>query len=185
MDRRRFLSTTIAAPLLALVSRAPVSAAGLGSEIRGALRRLTEAGRGDNRATFMPDGKTLLFASERSGRSQIWAIDRDGEALQLMDRSVTLWRIPVIGRVKGRVLRRLLLRHQPRRGIEVGSLFGYSAILVAGHMPRGGRLVCVLGRPNGKAMLYRLVSGDLSGRPIFDAAAPLLPGFAAPPAFVF
>ena len=29
MDRRRFLSTTIAAPLLALASRAPVSALGL------------------------------------------------------------------------------------------------------------------------------------------------------------
>ena len=79
IDRRRVLSTTIAAPLLALALRAPVSAAGPGSEIRGALRRLTEAGRGDNRATFMPDGKTLLFASKRSGRSQIWAIDRDGD----------------------------------------------------------------------------------------------------------
>jgi caffeoyl-CoA O-methyltransferase len=63
--------------------------------------------------------------------------------LRLMDRAVTEWRIPVIGREKGRVLRRLLLKHQPRRGIEVGSLFGYSAILVAGYMPRGGRLVCV------------------------------------------
>ena len=63
--------------------------------------------------------------------------------LRLMDRAVTLWRIPVIGKEKSRVLRRLLVRHQPRRGIEVGSLFGYSAILVAGHMPRGGRLVCV------------------------------------------
>ncbi|HJV54940.1 MAG TPA: hypothetical protein VJ971_03160, partial [Methylomirabilota bacterium] len=63
--------------------------------------------------------------------------------LRLMDRAVTLWRIPVIGKAKSRVLRRLLLRHRPRRGIEVGSLFGYSAILVAGHMPRGGRLVCV------------------------------------------
>ena len=32
---------------------------------------------------------------------------------------------------------------------------------------------------------YCSVQGDVSGRPIFDAAAPLLPGFAAPPAFVF
>jgi len=63
--------------------------------------------------------------------------------LRLMDHAVTEWRIPVIGRKKGRVLRRLLLEHQPRRGIEVGSLFGYSAILVAGWMPRGGRLTCV------------------------------------------
>jgi hypothetical protein len=34
-------------------------------------------------------------------------------------------------------------------------------------------------------MLYRAVGGEVSGWPIFDAAAPLLPGFAAPPAFVF
>ena len=50
----------------------------------------------------------------------------------------------------------------------------------------GGRLVTVLGRaPTGQAILYRSVGGDVSGWPIFDAAAPLLPGFAAPPAFVF
>ncbi len=50
----------------------------------------------------------------------------------------------------------------------------------------GGRLVCVLGRgPGGKAMLYRAVGGAVSGRPAFDAAAPLLPGFAKPQSFVF
>jgi len=49
-----------------------------------------------------------------------------------------------------------------------------------------GRLACIFGRaPTGKAMIYRLVEGHLSGRPIFDAAAPVLPGFVAPPAFVF
>ena len=50
----------------------------------------------------------------------------------------------------------------------------------------GGRLVTVMGRtPNGRAMLYTSASGDVSGRPIFDAAAATLPGFAAAPAFVF
>jgi hypothetical protein len=34
-------------------------------------------------------------------------------------------------------------------------------------------------------MLYRRVDGDLSGRPVFDAAAAPLPGFAKPPEFVF
>jgi protein-L-isoaspartate(D-aspartate) O-methyltransferase len=37
----------------------------------------------------------------------------------------------------------------------------------------------------GKAMIYRMSGGELSGRPIFDAAAPLLPGFEKPPSFVF
>src|SRR5262249_11918298 len=50
----------------------------------------------------------------------------------------------------------------------------------------GGRLVCVLGRGQaGKAMIYKMVEGEVSGRPAFDAAAPLLPGFAKPAAFVF
>jgi protein-L-isoaspartate(D-aspartate) O-methyltransferase len=49
----------------------------------------------------------------------------------------------------------------------------------------GGRLVGVLGRGPGKAMLYQRIDGEVSGRPIFDAAAASLPGFARPPEFVF
>jgi protein-L-isoaspartate(D-aspartate) O-methyltransferase len=50
----------------------------------------------------------------------------------------------------------------------------------------GGRLVAVVGHaPVSRAVLYRAVKGDVSGWPIFDAAAPLLPGFAAPAEFVF
>lgn len=53
-------------------------------------------------------------------------------------------------------------------------------------LKEGGRLVCVLGRgPACKAMLYRMFQGEFSGRAVFDAAAPALPGFAKPPAFVF
>jgi caffeoyl-CoA O-methyltransferase len=62
--------------------------------------------------------------------------------LRLMDRAVTEWQIPIIGKDKGRVLRRLLREHKPRRGIEVGTLIGYSAILIGANMPRGGRLTC-------------------------------------------
>ena len=47
-------------------------------------------------------------------------------------------------------------------------------------------MACSDRRPGqGKAMLYRRVEGDLSGRPVFDAAAAPLPGFAKPPEFVF
>ena len=50
----------------------------------------------------------------------------------------------------------------------------------------GGRLVGVVGEGVvGKAMIYLSEGGDVSGRPIFDAAAALLPGFAKPPAFAF
>ena len=50
----------------------------------------------------------------------------------------------------------------------------------------GGRLVAVVGpAPAGRAIVYRAVAGHVSGWPVFDASAPLLPGFAASPAFVF
>jgi protein-L-isoaspartate(D-aspartate) O-methyltransferase len=49
----------------------------------------------------------------------------------------------------------------------------------------GGRLVCVLGRSPGKATLYRKIGDEVSGWTVFDAAAPLLPGFARAPEFVF
>jgi protein-L-isoaspartate(D-aspartate) O-methyltransferase len=50
----------------------------------------------------------------------------------------------------------------------------------------GGRLVCVLGSPPAaKAMLYRRAGEEMGGRPIFDAAAALLPGFAKTPIFAF
>jgi protein-L-isoaspartate(D-aspartate) O-methyltransferase len=50
----------------------------------------------------------------------------------------------------------------------------------------GGRMVAVVGRaPTGRATVYRAIGGDISAWPVFDAVAPLLPGFAAPPEFVF
>jgi protein-L-isoaspartate(D-aspartate) O-methyltransferase len=57
---------------------------------------------------------------------------------------------------------------------------------LCGQLRVGGRLVGVVGRaPASKAMLYRSSGTEVSGRPVFDAVAPLLPGFAEPPAFVF
>jgi len=53
-------------------------------------------------------------------------------------------------------------------------------------LAEGGRLVGVVGRaPASKAVLYLASGGQASALPIFDAAAPPLPGFAEPPAFVF
>jgi protein-L-isoaspartate(D-aspartate) O-methyltransferase len=53
-------------------------------------------------------------------------------------------------------------------------------------LAEGGRLVAVVGRaPASKAVLYLASGGQASALPIFDAAAPPLPGFAEPPAFVF
>ncbi len=57
---------------------------------------------------------------------------------------------------------------------------------LGGQLKPDGRLACIFGRvPAAKATIFRLVEGHLVGRPIFDATAPVLPGFVAPQAFVF
>jgi predicted O-methyltransferase YrrM len=63
--------------------------------------------------------------------------------LAVMDRATALWRIPNIGRAKGRLIRRLIDRHAPEHAVEIGSLLGYSAILIAAALPSGGRLTCI------------------------------------------
>jgi protein-L-isoaspartate(D-aspartate) O-methyltransferase len=53
-------------------------------------------------------------------------------------------------------------------------------------LKEGGRLVCVLGNgPAAKAMLYVRSGDEFGGRPIFDASAGVLPGFAKTPVFAF
>lgn len=48
-----------------------------------------------------------------------------------------------------------------------------------------GRLLCIMGSAPGKARLYLRGGRDSDGRALFDASAPMLPGFARTPAFVF
>lgn len=102
--------------------------------------------------------------------------------LRLMDRATTLWHIPLVGRAKGRVIRRLIERHRPARAIEIGSLFGYSAILIAGSLPPAGRLTCL----EANEYLARFVKANVEeaglGRRVRVVAGdalrvlPLLPG---------
>jgi len=73
----------------------------------------------------------------------------------------------------------------------------YDAIIIDGacevepqvllrQLANGGRLVGVFGTaPATKATLYRVDNGEIGYRPLFNAAAPLLPTFAKAPAFVF
>ena len=96
------------------------------------------------------------------------------------------------------------LRSQPNVTVTAGKLTEgsaqggpYDAIVMEGatevapqtlcqQLKDGGRLVCVLGSgPGAKAMLYVRSSGDVAGHPVFDAAAPLLPGFAKALEFAF
>jgi protein-L-isoaspartate(D-aspartate) O-methyltransferase len=76
--------------------------------------------------------------------------------------------------------------HGPYDVIVLNGAFEAAPKVLLHQLKPGGRLVGVSGRgPAGKAMLFCAAGNDSAGRPIFDAAAPLLPGFSAPAAFVF
>ena len=81
--------------------------------------------------------------------------------------------------------------HRPRAPYDV-ILFGGAVALIpdeiSAQLAEGGRIGVVLrkpGSPLGRATLITRTGAVLAQRVIFDAATPLLPGFAAEPGFVF
>jgi predicted O-methyltransferase YrrM len=51
--------------------------------------------------------------------------------------------LPILGARKGKLLAETIRKHQPKHVLEVGTLIGYSAILMAGELPAGSRITCV------------------------------------------
>jgi protein-L-isoaspartate(D-aspartate) O-methyltransferase len=98
--------------------------------------------------------------------------------------------LPAVGAANVKVVDGLLTGGAPAMG-------PYDLILIDGAVetvPDGlftqlsphGRLVTVVAAgPIGRATLFQTVGGETSGRVLFDASAPILPGFTKAPAFVF
>src|SRR3989442_4374061 len=55
--------------------------------------------------------------------------------------------IPSIGPVKGKILAEIVKKTRPKRILEVGALYGYSAILMAKNSPPGAEIVSVEKNP--------------------------------------
>jgi len=51
--------------------------------------------------------------------------------------------IPSIGPVKGKILAEIVRKHKPRKILEVGALYGYSAILIAKNSPAKAEITSV------------------------------------------
>jgi protein-L-isoaspartate(D-aspartate) O-methyltransferase len=80
-------------------------------------------------------------------------------------------------------------RQVPDRRFDVILLNGAVEVIpeaLERQLAEGGRLICVKQEgPVGRGMLFTATKGHISGRAVFDSVAPLLPGFARKPAFVF
>src|SRR2546425_9908529 len=60
--------------------------------------------------------------------------------------------IPSIGPVKGKILAEIVKKTKPKRILEVGAIYGYSAILMAKNSPPGVQIVSVDKNPEHAGM---------------------------------
>ena len=51
--------------------------------------------------------------------------------------------LPIIGPVKGKVLERIVKKEKPHRILEIGTLIGYSSILMAKHLDKSGKIYTI------------------------------------------
>lgn len=51
--------------------------------------------------------------------------------------------IPSIGPVKGQIIEKVIHEHKPERILEIGTLYGYSAILMARLLPEDGKVTTI------------------------------------------
>jgi len=65
------------------------------------------------------------------------------EVLKEIERMAPAQGLPIIGPKRGEFLDEVVLRHRPSTILEVGTLVGYSAIRMARHLKKGGKVTCV------------------------------------------
>ena len=51
--------------------------------------------------------------------------------------------LPIIGPLKGQVLVEAVTERKPRKILEIGTLVGYSALLMALHMPKNAKITAI------------------------------------------
>ena len=65
------------------------------------------------------------------------------KVLETIQRAQNQTFLPIIGKDKGQVLVRIVEAERPQRILEVGTLVGYSAILMARYLPEGAKIVSI------------------------------------------
>lgn len=63
--------------------------------------------------------------------------------LQDLERIAKRQSLPSIGPVKGKILRGIISKHKPKAILEIGTLHGYSAILMADMLPSNSKLITI------------------------------------------
>ncbi len=151
------------------------------------LAKLLQAAEVRDHHHVLDIGATTGYSSALLGRlaGSVIALEEDAELAQTAREALA-----ALGAANVKVVTGALRAGWPEGGpYDLIVLEGASEIVphhLQSQLKEGGRLICMLRRgAAGRAMLYRAQAGELSGWPIFDAAAQVLPGFEREPEFVF
>ena len=86
--------------------------------------------------------------------------------------------IPSIGPIKGKIIEDLIKKYKPKKILEIGTLFGYSAILMARLLPSEGKVVTLEKSENNiKIAKKNIIDSGLSDKinPILGDALETIP----------
>lgn len=190
VPRERFVAPSD--QVLAYTDQSPAASEGpVGPQTRHllipmVLARLVQAGevRPGCRALDVATGRGFGAAVLARLGAEVTALESD-PALAALARTILAQLAPGVTVVEGP----LTAGHPGRGPFDVILVEGSFEVEPKGlfdQLADGGRLLGVKGTGrSGRAMVYRKSGGFVSGRPVFDAAAPLLAEFKAEPAFAF
>jgi predicted O-methyltransferase YrrM len=70
-------------------------------------------------------------------------MDRASQVLQSLEKMAQKEFVPSIGPTKGKIITEIIKKYNPKTVLEIGTLYGYSAILMANILPVGGKVVTI------------------------------------------
>jgi len=96
--------------------------------------------------------------------------------------------LPIIGPEKGKVLAEMVRKHKPQRILEIGTLVGYSAILLAENLPESGEIITLeISQPSFEIAKENIKKSGLENKIkiIFGSALQIIPTLDGEFDFVF
>jgi predicted O-methyltransferase YrrM len=68
---------------------------------------------------------------------------KPSDVLKSLEKTANKQFVPSIGPIKGKIIARIIKRYNPKNILEVGTLYGYSAILMAQSLAEDGKVVTI------------------------------------------
>jgi len=86
------------------------------------------------------------------------------EILKEIEEEAERYGLPIIGREKGKVLIDIIKQYKPKTILEIGTLIGYSAILMAFHMENGKIYTIEINEKNAKKAIQNIKRAKLEDK---------------------